>query len=86
MPGTDRRRHPRIAELRRVKLRFDDYALVFGESLDHSEGGLRLAHFPHFKPRVNDVFSFYDDQAMTTRSRAVVIAITRAGVHLKFAT
>ena len=58
--GADRRRHPRTFERRKIKLRFADCATVFADSLDHSKGGLRLSHPPHFRPRLNDEFAVYD--------------------------
>ncbi len=83
--GADRRRHPRTFERRKIKLRFADCATVFADSLDHSKGGLRLSHPPHFRPRLNDEFAVYDGKAMIEHEKAVVIAITPAGIHLRFA-
>ena len=83
--GSDRRKHPRVFEHRQIKLKFADYAIVFAESLDHSRGGLRLSHPPHFKPRLNDKFSIFKGSEMLPRESATVVAITPAGVHLQFA-
>ena len=80
----ERRRHRRSEDRRPVRLCFSDSAIIFAESLDRSEGGLRLSPLPYFRVQPEDRFSVFDANSELIHGNARVVAVTAAGIHLQF--
>ena len=81
----ERRRHRRLEERRPVRLCFSDSAIIFAESLDRSEGGLRLSPLPYFRVKPEDRFAVFGADSELIHNNARVVAVTPAGIHLQFA-
>jgi hypothetical protein len=81
----ERRRHRRSAERRPVRLCFSNSTIIFAESLDRSDGGLRLSPLPYFRLQPDDRFAVVGADSELIHNHARVVAVTPAGIHLQFA-